>query len=30
MMMSEFERWETRFATPGYLFGTEPNTFLKN
>ena len=28
--MSEFERWETRFATPGYLFGTEPNTFLKN
>jgi SAM-dependent methyltransferase len=30
MMMSEFERWETRFATPGYLFGTEPNTFLKS
>ena len=28
--MLEFERWETRFATPGYLFGTEPNTFLKN
>jgi SAM-dependent methyltransferase len=29
-MMSEFERWETRFATLGYLFGTEPNTFLKS
>ena len=28
--MSEFERWETRFATLGYLFGTEPNTFLKS
>jgi len=28
--MSEFERWETRFAAPGYLFGTEPNTFLKS
>lgn len=29
-MMSEFERWETRFAAPGYLFGTEPNMFLKS
>jgi cyclopropane fatty-acyl-phospholipid synthase-like methyltransferase len=29
-MMSEFERWETRFAAPGYLFGTEPNAFLKS
>ncbi len=28
--MSEFERWETRFAEPGYLFGTEPNGFLKS
>jgi SAM-dependent methyltransferase len=28
-MMSELERWETRFAAPGYLFGTEPNAFLK-
>jgi SAM-dependent methyltransferase len=28
--MSEFERWETRFSTPGYLFGTEPNVFLKS
>ena len=26
--MSEFERWETRFAAPDYLFGTEPNAFL--
>jgi cyclopropane fatty-acyl-phospholipid synthase-like methyltransferase len=28
--MSEYQRWETRFATPGYLFGTEPNSFLKS
>lgn len=28
--MSEFERWETRFAEPGYLFGTEANGFLKS
>jgi SAM-dependent methyltransferase len=28
--MSEFERWEKRFAAPGYLFGTEPNAFLKS
>ncbi len=28
--MSEFERWEARFAAPGYLFGTAPNEFLKN
>jgi SAM-dependent methyltransferase len=27
--MSELERWETRFAAPGYHFGTEPNAFLK-
>jgi SAM-dependent methyltransferase len=27
--MSEFQRWEERFAAPGYLFGTEPNAFLK-
>ena len=27
--MSEIQRWETRFAAPGYLFGTEPNAFLK-
>jgi cyclopropane fatty-acyl-phospholipid synthase-like methyltransferase len=27
--MSDFERWQTRFATPGYLFGTEPNAFLR-
>ncbi|HEY4983012.1 MAG TPA: class I SAM-dependent methyltransferase [Pseudolabrys sp.] len=26
---SEFERWQQRFATPGYLFGTAPNAFLK-
>jgi SAM-dependent methyltransferase len=28
--MSEFERWETRYATPGYHFGKEPNAFLKS
>ena len=27
--MSEFERWQTRFSTPGYLFGKEPNAFVK-
>ena len=27
---SEIERWETRFAAPGYLFGTAPNAFLKS
>ena len=26
--MNEFERWETRFADPAYIFGTEPNVFL--
>lgn len=28
--MSEFQRWETRYAERGYLFGTEPNAFLKS
>jgi SAM-dependent methyltransferase len=28
--MSEFERWEARFAAPGYHFGTEPNAFLRS
>lgn len=27
--MSELERWETRYSAAGYLFGTEPNEFLK-
>jgi SAM-dependent methyltransferase len=26
----EFKRWETRYAAPGYHFGTEPNAFLKS
>jgi SAM-dependent methyltransferase len=30
MVMSELERWEARFSAPGYLFGTEPNAFLKS
>jgi cyclopropane fatty-acyl-phospholipid synthase-like methyltransferase len=25
---TEFERWETRFAAPGYIFGKGPNAFL--
>jgi cyclopropane fatty-acyl-phospholipid synthase-like methyltransferase len=28
--MSEFDRWQERFAAPGYLFGTAPNEFLKS
>jgi SAM-dependent methyltransferase len=28
--MSEFERWEARFAAAGYIFGTAPNAFLKS
>jgi cyclopropane fatty-acyl-phospholipid synthase-like methyltransferase len=27
--MSEKERWETRFGAPDYIFGKEPNAFLK-
>jgi cyclopropane fatty-acyl-phospholipid synthase-like methyltransferase len=27
--MSELERWETRFRSPGYAFGKAPNAFLK-
>jgi SAM-dependent methyltransferase len=26
---TEFDRWQSRFAAPGYLFGTAPNAFLK-
>ena len=28
--MSELEHWEARYSEPGYLFGTEPNAFLKS
>ncbi len=28
--MSEYDRWETRFAVPDYAFGKEPNYFLKS
>jgi len=28
--MSELQRWESRFASPDYHFGTEPNAFLKS
>jgi SAM-dependent methyltransferase len=27
---SEYERWEKRFSVPDYVFGTEPNVFLKS
>jgi cyclopropane fatty-acyl-phospholipid synthase-like methyltransferase len=27
--MSELDRWEARFGPPGYVFGKEPNAFLK-
>jgi SAM-dependent methyltransferase len=27
---SEYERWEKRFSVPDYVFGTEPNLFLKS
>ena len=27
--MSELERWETRFSGEDYVFGTEPNAFLR-
>ena len=30
MSTPEFERWQERFAAPGYLFGTAPNAFLKS
>ena len=26
--MSEYDRWETRYHAPEYIFGTEPNYFL--
>ena len=26
---TEFDRWQQRFAAPGYLFGTAPNAFLR-
>jgi SAM-dependent methyltransferase len=28
--MSEYERWQTRYAGPDYAFGKEPNYFLKS
>ena len=29
MSSADFAHWETRYATPEYLYGTEPNAFLK-
>jgi cyclopropane fatty-acyl-phospholipid synthase-like methyltransferase len=26
----DFARWQTRYAEPGYLFGTAPNAFLRS
>ena len=28
-VVSERERWDTRFGVPAYIFGKEPNAFLK-
>ncbi len=28
--MSDYKRWEARYAIPGYAFGKEPNYFLKS
>jgi hypothetical protein len=28
--MSELDRWETRFSAPDFVFGTEPNVFLRS
>jgi SAM-dependent methyltransferase len=28
--VSEYERWEARYALPGYAFGKEPNYFLES
>jgi cyclopropane fatty-acyl-phospholipid synthase-like methyltransferase len=28
-MSNEYERWETRYAAPDFIFGTAPNAFLK-
>lgn len=28
MTSEEFDRWETRFSNPEFVFGTEPNAFL--
>ncbi len=30
MLLSEYERWETRYAVPEYAFGKEPNYFLES
>ncbi len=27
--MSDFDRWQSRFAATDYVFGTEPNAYLK-
>lgn len=27
--MTDLARWDARYSAPGYLFGTEPNSFLK-
>src|SRR5215471_6949164 len=30
IFVTEYERWETRYATPDYAFGKEPNYFLRS
>jgi cyclopropane fatty-acyl-phospholipid synthase-like methyltransferase len=29
-MSNEYERWESRYAAPDFIFGTAPNAFLKS
>jgi hypothetical protein len=28
MLLSEYERWESRYRAPDFIFGREPNYFL--
>src|SRR5215467_2156428 len=28
--MSDYEHWETKFSVPGYVFGTNPNAFVRS
>src|ERR1700736_3369172 len=30
MFLSEYERWEARYAVPEYAFGKDPNYFLQS
>src|SRR6516162_5816504 len=30
IFVTEYERWEARYATPDYAFGKDPNYFLRS